>query len=218
MADKTNAPTAASAPGLRGVSAATSSVSDVNGEKGQLIYQGYDIHDLAAHSTFEEVTFLLWNKRLPKREELDELKRALAASYELPREIFDLMKRFPHEADPIDVLRTTVSALEFYDPTSRDLSRAASIKTAIRLTAQLPTIVAASERIPTARSPSNRIPIGTNHVHVGQSLFHDIETASELGIPSIWVNRLGEAEDERPTRTLSSLVRLADTLDDLVPK
>ena len=59
---------------------------------------------------------------------------------------------------------------------------------------------------------------GTNHVHVAQSLFHDIETASELGIPSIWVNRLGEAEDERPTRTLSSLVRLADTLDDLVPK
>ncbi len=59
---------------------------------------------------------------------------------------------------------------------------------------------------------------GTNHVHVAQSLFHDIETASELGIPSIWVNRLGETEDERPTRTLSSLARLADTLDDLVPK
>ena len=59
---------------------------------------------------------------------------------------------------------------------------------------------------------------GTNHVHVAQSLFHDIDTASELGIPTIWVNRLGETEDERPTRTLSSLVRLADTLDELVPK
>ncbi len=153
MADKTNPPTAASAAGLRGVSAATSSVSDVNGEKGQLIYQGYDIHDLAAQSTFEEVTFLLWNKRLPKREELDELKQALAAAYELPQEIIDLMKRFPREADPIDVLRTTVSALEFYDPTSRDLSRAASIKTAIRLTAQFPTIVAAGERIRKSQEP-----------------------------------------------------------------
>ncbi len=153
MADKTNAPTAASAPGLRGVFAATSSVSDVNGEKGQLIYQGYDIHDLAAHSTFEEVTFLLWHKRLPNREELDELKRALSAVYELQQEIIDLMKRFPREADPMDVLRTTVSALEFYDPTTRDLSQATSSKTAIRLTAQFPTIVAAGERIRNGQEP-----------------------------------------------------------------
>ena len=58
----------------------------------------------------------------------------------------------------------------------------------------------------------------TNHVHVAQSLFHDIAPASDLGIPSIWVNRLGEPEDERPQRTLSSLARLADTLDDLVSK
>ncbi len=58
----------------------------------------------------------------------------------------------------------------------------------------------------------------TNHVHVAQSLFHDIGTASELDIPTIWVNRLDETEDERPTRTLSSLARLANTLDDLVPK
>ncbi|CAN5774559.1 HAD family hydrolase [soil metagenome] len=58
----------------------------------------------------------------------------------------------------------------------------------------------------------------TNHVHVAQSLFHDIAPATELGIPSIWVNRLGEPEDARPQRTLSSLARLADTLDDLIPK
>ena len=58
----------------------------------------------------------------------------------------------------------------------------------------------------------------TNHVHVAQSLFHDITPATELGIPSIWVNRQGEPEDEKPQRTLSSLTRLADTLDDLVSK
>jgi citrate synthase len=150
MSDKVSAPTAPTAPsaaGLRGVSAASSSISDVNGEKGELIYQGYNIHDLARHSTFEEVIFLLWNKRLPTTSELAELKRNLSASYELPSEIVNLMKLFPKEADPVDVLRTTVSALEFYDPNARDISRENSVKTAIRLTAQFPTIVAASDRI-----------------------------------------------------------------------
>lgn len=147
MSDKANAPTAPSAAGLRGVAAATSSMSDVVGDKGQLIYQGYDIHDLAAHSTFEEVIFLLWNKRLPKQNELDELKQALAASYDIPGEIIDLMRRIPREADPIDVLRTTVSALEFYNPGARDISRAASVQTAVKLTAQFPTLVATAERI-----------------------------------------------------------------------
>jgi citrate synthase len=127
--------------------AATSTVSDVNGEKGQLIFQGYDIHDLAAHSTFEEVVFLLWHKRLPTSSELDELRQAIARAYDLPDEIIGMMKRFPHEADPIDVLRTVVSALEFYDPNSRDISREASLRTAIKLTAQFPTIVATAERI-----------------------------------------------------------------------
>jgi citrate synthase len=147
MPDNTNALTATSPAGLRGVSAATSSVSDVDGERGQLIFQGYDIHDLAAHSTFEEVVFLLWHKRLPKSSELDELRQAIARAYDLPEDIIGIMKRIPHEADPIDVLRTIVSALEFYDPTCRDISRDASLRTAIKLTAQFPTIVATAERI-----------------------------------------------------------------------
>ena len=147
MSDKANAPAAPSVVGLRGVAAATSSMSDVIGDKGQLIYQGYDIHDLAVHSTFEEVIFLLWNQRLPKKTELEELKQALSSAYDIPAEIIELMKRIPRGADPIDVLRTTVSALEFYDPSSRDISRAASVKTAVKLTAQFPTLVATAERI-----------------------------------------------------------------------
>jgi 2-haloacid dehalogenase len=55
------------------------------------------------------------------------------------------------------------------------------------------------------------------HVHVAQSLFHDIAPASELGIPSIWVNRLGEYEDPRPVVTLNGIARLADALDSIVP-
>src|ERR1700687_3231431 len=116
--------------GLRGVAAASSSISDVNGEKGELIYQGYNIHDLAKHSTFEEGIFLLWNKRLPTSSELSELERSLRASYEIPGELLALMKQFPRDADPIDVLRTAISALEFYDSSARDLSREASVKTA----------------------------------------------------------------------------------------
>jgi citrate synthase len=129
------------------VAAATSSISDVNGEKGELIYQGYNIHDLAEHAGFEEVVFLLWNKRLPTSAELAELEASLRASYEVPAELVDLMKQFPHEADPIDVLRTAISALEFFDANARDISRETSIKTAIRLTAQFPTIVAMSDRL-----------------------------------------------------------------------
>jgi citrate synthase len=147
MTNKANASAGPSAAGLRGVAAATSSISDVNGEKGELIYQGYNIHDLAKHATFEEVIFLLWNKRLPKRAELSELEQSLRAAYEIPAELIALMKQFPRESDPIDVLRTAVSALEFYDSNARDISRETSIKTAIRLTAQFPTIVAASDRI-----------------------------------------------------------------------
>jgi 2-methylcitrate synthase len=147
MTNKADAPTSTSFAGLRGVAAATSSISDVNGEKGELIYQGFNIHDLAEHATFEEVIFLLWNKCLPSRAELAELEQALRASYEVPAELLALMKQFPREADPIDVLRTAISALEFYDANSRDISRETSIKTAIRLTAQFPTIVAAGDRL-----------------------------------------------------------------------
>src|ERR1043166_3548249 len=116
------------ATGLRGIVAASSSIGDVNGEKGELIYQGINIHDLATKSTFEEVVFLLWNGRLPKRAELDELKASLAASYELPTEIIEVIGGMaagvPKSADPMDRLRTVVSALAMFDEEARDLSRA----------------------------------------------------------------------------------------------
>ena len=134
------------ATGLRGVVAAASSIGDVNGERGELIYQGVNIHDLATKSTFEEVVFLLWNGRLPRRAELDELNRALAASYQIPDNILELIKGFPADADPMDTLRTAVSALALQDKEKRDLSRENSIKVATRLTGQFPTIVAAIGR------------------------------------------------------------------------
>src|SRR5712692_2788976 len=94
--------------GLRGVVAATSSIGDVDGEKGELIYQGLNIHDLATKSTFEEVVFLLWNGRLPKRAELDEFRKNLADAYALPWQIIELIKgmyaRVPANDQPMDAL------------------------------------------------------------------------------------------------------------------
>lgn len=152
---KENAAGSMVSSGLRGVIAAASSIGDVNGEKGELIYQGLNIHDLATKSTFEEVVFLLWNGRLPKRSELDELRKNIAASSELPERIVSLIKGIPTGVDAMDELRTVVSALSFFDKDSRDLSRENSIKVATRLTAQFPTIVAAIGR---AREDLDPIP------------------------------------------------------------
>ena len=123
-------PAAKSGAGLEGVVAAESAIGDVDGINGVLIYQGLDIHDLAEHSTFEETVYLLWHGRLPKRDELDALKKELAAQQHLPAEVLALMRSFPADAEPMDALRTAVSALAFYDEGARDLSRAGALRTA----------------------------------------------------------------------------------------
>ncbi|HEV8135876.1 MAG TPA: citrate synthase [Pyrinomonadaceae bacterium] len=143
----------AAATGLRGVVVGASTVSDVVGDKGELIFQGYNIHDLAAHSTFEEVAFLLWNKRLPNRTELDQLKQRFGETYAVPREVFDVIKQIPRDSDPIDTLRTAVSALESYDKTARDISNANSREIATKLTGQFATLVAAIDRIRNGKDP-----------------------------------------------------------------
>jgi citrate synthase len=160
---------AASSAGLRGVVAATSSIGDVDGENGVLIYQGYNIHDLATNSTFEEVVFLLWHARLPNREELDQLRRGLGQCYELPVQVVELMRQFPKDAEPMDVLRTAVSALDFYDKSAHDTSRESSLKTATRLTAQIPALVAASDRLRRGLEPVKPNPelnIATNFLYM----------------------------------------------------
>jgi len=137
----------AAAAGLRGVVAAQSAIGDVNGEQGILIYQGYNIHDLAEHSTFEEIVFLLWHGRLPNADELATLNAEIRANYEIPAEITGLMKQFPRDADPMDVLRTAVSMLDFYDRDGHGTDREHAMKAAIKLTGQIGTIAAAWDRI-----------------------------------------------------------------------
>ena len=160
--------TAATA-GLRGVVAAQSAIGDVNGEQGVLIYQGYNIHDLAEHSTFEEVIFLLWNGRLPKSDELEALKDQFQANYAIPSEIIELLKTIPKDANPMDVLRTAVSALGFYDAEGHSTEREAAVQTAVKLTGQIGTIVAAWERIRAGKDviePDSSLTIAENFLYM----------------------------------------------------
>ncbi|MGH7811678.1 MAG: citrate/2-methylcitrate synthase, partial [Candidatus Binatia bacterium] len=140
-------PASTAGAGLRDVVAAPSSICFIDGEQGILIYSGYNIHDLAQHSTFEEVVYLLWNGRLPKRDELDELDAQLKANRALPAEIIAMIKAFPKDAVPMDALRTVISALAFYDPERSDNSLAANKRRALQLTAQFGTVVAALDRV-----------------------------------------------------------------------
>ncbi|MBO0720056.1 MAG: citrate synthase [Blastocatellia bacterium] len=139
--------------GLRDVVAAPSSICFIDGDKGILSYSGYNIHELAGHSTFEEVVYLLWNGRLPKRSELEELKSALAANRTLPVELIALVKSFPRDVVPMDALRTAISALAFFDPERNDNSVAANRRKAIRLTARFASVVAAIDRIRRGQQP-----------------------------------------------------------------
>ena len=153
MSNEPTAKTATSGEGLRGVKVAKSSMSSVNGEEGILIYQGFDIHDLAENSTFEEVIFLLWNNRLPKKDELDSLKNRLRSNYAIPAEVIVFMKHFPHDANPMDVLRTCVSTMAFYDKEGHGLDFESTTEVTVKLTAAFPTIMAAWERIRNGNEP-----------------------------------------------------------------
>jgi len=133
--------------GLQDVVIATSRICSIDGQQGKLIYCGYDIKDLAEHATFEEVVYLLWNGRLPKRAELDRLKKQFAENASVPPQVIDLLKNLPPAQHPMEALRTAVSALSLYDPESEDMSQEANQRKALRLTAQMGTMVAAYARL-----------------------------------------------------------------------
>jgi len=133
--------------GLEGVAATTSSICYIDGEKGVLAYRGIDIHELADNSTFEETCYLLWFGRLPSRSELSELRDLFAEERKLDASIYHRLHLAPKHALPMDVLRTIVSALSFYDPEEKSNDREANIHKAIRLTSQIAMIVAAYDRI-----------------------------------------------------------------------
>jgi citrate synthase len=143
----------AAARGLEGVVANESSICYVFGEEGRLIYRGYDINDLADHSTFEETAYLLLNGDLPTRPQLQEFVAGIKMAQRLDRVIQRVIRDAPASANPMNVLRTAVSASVFVDPDRGDNSRAAEYRKAIRLIAQLPTMVAMFHRLRNGEKP-----------------------------------------------------------------
>jgi citrate synthase len=133
--------------GLEGVVATTSSICYIDGERGVLAYRGYDIHDLADRSTFEEVCYLLWFGHLPGAAELKTLSHRLASERRLDPSIITLLELAPPHALPMDALRTVVSALSFYDTEFDRNDHDANVNKAIRLTSQIAMIVANYDRI-----------------------------------------------------------------------
>ena len=155
--------------GLAGVTAADSSLSRVDGVKGELIYRGYNILDLGENACFEEVVYLLWNGELPNQSQLDAFKSAIEAKQTLSANIITFMQKIPHEAHPMAVLRTVVSSLGLIDPHADDISLASGRKKALLLTAVFPTIIATWERIRTGKeiiAPKRGLGIAANFLYM----------------------------------------------------
>src|SRR5690554_4423298 len=108
--------------GLDGIIVDESRLSLVNGAEGKLIYSGYKIEDLAANALYEEVVYLLWEGRLPKKDELEALRADIARNAVLPEPVLEMLKSLPKDANPMAVLRTAASALSLYDPDGEDNS------------------------------------------------------------------------------------------------
>lgn len=138
--------------GLEGVVATESSISSIIDDT--LTYVGYNIDDLANHASFEEVVYLLWHKRLPKADELSELKLQLADNMAVPQEVLDHFKTYPiGNVHPMAALRTAVSLLGLYDEKAEDMSDEANYEKAIKLQAKVATIVTAFSRIRKGEEP-----------------------------------------------------------------
>lgn len=133
--------------GLEGIVAANSGICFIDGDEGILAYRGIDIHELAEESNFEEVCYLLWFGQLPKKEELEHFRNRLAESRKIDPAMIELLRSFPKSATPMEVLRTAVSALSFYDPDEKAVDHDSNVRKAYALTSQIAMIVAAYDRI-----------------------------------------------------------------------
>ena len=173
--------------GLKDVYLDTTTASFIDGEEGKLLYRGYNIHDLAEKSTFEEVIYLLLYGRLPTRQELEAFDQILRANRHIPDEVIqvlDLVK----SSHPMDALRTGLSALSAFDSDVTDNSAEATIRKGIRLTAMGPTIVAAHHRLrqglePVAPNPD--LSLAGNFLYMLFNKLPDEETTKLLDVDFI---------------------------------
>jgi citrate synthase len=130
------------AKGLEGIVANSTSLSDVLGQEGILIYAGYDINEIAGNASFEETIHLLWHGELPNRAQLDALSKKLRTARELPQPVVDFLRNAPKNAGPMDVIRTAVSMLGLYDANPKDESPEANYNRSVSITAKMGVITA----------------------------------------------------------------------------
>lgn len=133
--------------GLEGIVAFSTTKSFIDGQKGELIYSGYNVDTLAENATFEEVCFLLWNDRLPKKDELESLKKQLIAERNIPQPVINYIKETDASAEPMAVLRTATSMLADFSPKSTGDADRDNRNQAIAMAAKMPTIIAAFDRV-----------------------------------------------------------------------
>ncbi|HEY5706257.1 MAG TPA: citrate/2-methylcitrate synthase [Terrimicrobiaceae bacterium] len=139
-------------PGLAGVIAGESAICWVHPDAG-LLYRGYDIHELAKQSSFEEVTWLLLQGELPTMAQLGQFERDLAAERSLPHAVLEMLRLLPARTHPMDALRTGVSMLATFDPDLNDNSHDADLRKAVRLIAKVSTLIADGWRITHGKEP-----------------------------------------------------------------
>lgn len=164
--------------GLEDVVAGETRVSYVDGANGMLIYNGYDVRDLAENTTFDEVVYLSWYGKLPNRKELKSFRARLVGEMRLPSQVIDMIALAPPGAHPMDVLRTAVSALSMFDPDSDDLSAEAKERKMVRLLAQVMTIIADMHRVRNSQSvlsPDPQLDIGDNFLYMFRGKVPDEE-------------------------------------------
>ncbi len=146
--------------GLVGVLADESSVSKVMPETNSLTYRGYAVQELCELCCFEEVAYLLWNGELPNAAQLAAFRAEEASQREISPALHAVIKSFPHDAHPMDAIRTCVSYLGLEDPETADISDAAQRRKAMRLLAKIPTCIAAA-----ARAAKGLEPVAPNPAH-----------------------------------------------------
>lgn len=139
--------------GLKGVVVADSAVCFIDGQAGRLVYRGYNIHELAEYSTYEEVCYLLMQGQLPTRAQLEEFQQILARHRNIPPQVVQFLKSLPRDVLPMAALRSAISVAGIYDPQAEDHSSAANYEKSIRLIGMLATIVAAIHRLRRGEEP-----------------------------------------------------------------
>ncbi len=140
-------------PGLKGVVAAETKLSSIDGEEGVLRYRGYDIRDLAENASFEETAYLLWQGELPSERELAAFRGELAKDRALEPQVLDVLRKLGGDASPMATLRTGASVLGQFDPEADAGGEEANARKARRLLAKLPTLIAAYHRLREGHEP-----------------------------------------------------------------